>query len=554
MLHSNDPASRRRWLGWISGATVGAGLLPAAAAPAEGSTAGTRTYNITDFGAKGDGKTLATQALQAAIDACHKDQGGTVLVPAGVFVIGTVEMKSNVTLHIAAQGKLLGSADGHQYHAADAIPLHGDSTLEDGNVGLIFAVEAENIAIEGPGTIDGQGAQFRSPTRGVPPPSGRGGAQRPYHLLLHRCRNVRIRDLFLVASAFHSIRIIQSNYVWIDGIHIHNRVNGNNDGFHFISSQYVHISNCDVQSQDDACALFGSCRFITVTNSTFSTRWSVFRFGGGNPQDVTVSNCILYETYGCPIKMHFGPESQVRNLVFSNLVLRDVTGPISIDLNNRGRGDPAANTAPGQKGFLRGISFQGIRAEVVAHGGQFADIAFPQNYRPGETRQCIVLNAIGDCFLEDIVLDDVRVTYGGGGTAAEAEVQVPQVAGEYFEIGTPPAYGLYARNVRGLSLHNVRFEVVNPDLRPAVVLEHVSDAAMNGFSAQGNPQAKSLLRFVDTHDVLVTAARVLTPAAAFLAVEGAASQGITIDGGDLSKAATPVALDGARQDAVKVRT
>ena len=62
-------------------------------------------------------QTLATEAVQAAIDACHKDQGGTVLVPAGAFVIGTVEMKSNVTLHIAAQGKLLGSADGKQYHA-----------------------------------------------------------------------------------------------------------------------------------------------------------------------------------------------------------------------------------------------------------------------------------------------------------------------------------------------------------------------------------------------------------------------------------------------------
>lgn len=95
---------------------------------------------------------------------------------------------------------------------------------------------------------------------------------------------------------------------------------------------------------------------------------------------------------------------------------------------------------------------------------------FAQNYRPGETRQCIVLNAIGDCCLEDIVLDDVRVTYGGGGTAAEAQAQIPQVAGEYFEVGTPPAYGLYARNVRGLALHNVRFQVVKPDLRPAVVL------------------------------------------------------------------------------------
>jgi polygalacturonase len=254
---------------------------------------------------------LDTAAVQAAIDACHQDQGGTVLVPAGVFVIGTIEMKSNIKLHLAAQGKLLGSADGNQYHAAEAIPLHGDSTLEDGNVGLnvglIFGVGLQNVVIEGPGTIDGQGAQFRSPARGAPPPAGIGGSHRPYHLLFHQCQNLTVRDIFLTESAFHSVRIIQSKYVKLEGIHIHNRVNHNNDGFHFISSQYVHVSNCDVECQDDACALFGSCKFVTVTNCSFTTRWSVFRFGGGEAENITVSNCLIYGTYGCPIKMRCGP-------------------------------------------------------------------------------------------------------------------------------------------------------------------------------------------------------------------------------------------------------
>jgi hypothetical protein len=556
MPEPSNSASRRALLQSVSAASLAA--LPLAAAPqqaAPGSGAlGTRTYNIVDFGAKGDGKTLDTQALQSAIDACNRDRGGTVLIPAGVFVIGTVELKSNVTLYISTQGTLLGSADGNQYHAADAIPLRGDSTLGDGNVGLLYAVNAENVTIDGTGTIDGQGAQFRSPSRGVPPPSGRGGAQRPYHMLFYRCRNLRIRDLNLVASAFHSIRIIQSTYVWADGLHIHNRVNGNNDGFHFISSQYVHVSNCDVESQDDACALFGSCKYVTIANSTFTTRWAVFRFGGGNPEDVVISNCVIYQTYGCPIKMHFGPESQVRNISFSNLVLHDVTGPISIDLNNAGRGDsstPAAGSAP--KGFFRNVSFTNIRANVVSEGRQFEDIAFAQNYRPGETRQCIVLNAVGDCFLEDVTLDNVRVTYGGGGTSAEAEAKVPQVAGEYFEIGTPPAYGLYARNVRGLTLNNVRFEVEGPDLRPAVVFDHVADAAINGLNAQGNAGAKSLLRFIETQDVLLSASRALTPAAVFLQVEGGASGGIVVNGGDITRAASAVSFEGgARKDAVKV--
>ena len=512
---------------------------------------GTRTYNIVEFGATGNGKTLATEAVQAAINKCHDEGGGTVLVPAGTFVIGTVELKSNVTLHIAAQGKLLGSADGKQYHAADAIPLRGDSTLNDGNVGLIFAVEAENVTVEGPGTIDGQGAQFRSPTRGVAPPSGRGGADRPYHLLFHRCRNLRVRDLNLVASAFHSVRVIQSQFVWMDNLRIYNRVNGNNDGFHFISCEFVHVTGCDVQTQDDACALFGTCRNVTVTNSTFSTRWAIFRFGGGNPENIVVSNCVIYETYGCPIKMQFGLESKVQNLLFSNLVMQDVTGPIGIHLSNRRR--PTATTT--ERGFVRNISFSNIRASVVAEGRQYPDINFNQNYRPGETRQAIVLNAIGDAVLEDISFQDVQITYGGGGTAEEAAREVPQVAGEYFEIGTPPAYGLYARNLRGLTLDGVRFGTEKPDLRPAVVLDHVQDASLTGLSAQGNPEAKAVVRVVESRDVLITAPRVRTAAAAFLAVEGEGSRAIAVDGGDVTRAAKTVTVSGgAAADAVKVRS
>jgi hypothetical protein len=200
------------------------------------------------------------------------------------------------------------------------------------------------------------------------------------------------------------------------------------------------------------------------------------------------------------------------------------------------------------------VSFTNISASVVSEGRQFEDIAFPQNYRPGETRQCIVLNAIGDCSLEGITLDNVRVTYGGGGTAAEAEAVVPQVAGEYFEIGTPPAYGLYARNVRGLTLNNVRFEVEQSDLRPAVVFDHVADAAINGLSAQGDAGAKSLLRFIETRDVLLSASRVLTPAGVFLQIDGGTCGGIVIDGGDITRAASASSFEGgAPKDAVKVK-
>jgi hypothetical protein len=204
---------------------------------------------------------------------------------------------------------------------------------------------------------------------------------------------------------------------------------------------------------------------------------------------------------------------------------------------------------------LRNIKFNGIRAIVVAEGKQHEDLPWPQKFRPGETRQCIVLNGVGEDFLENISFQDVHVTYEGGGTAEEATREVPKLAGEYFEIGTPPAYGMYVRNVRGLSLNNVRFETTKPDLRPALVLDNVSDAGIHALTAAVNSKAESLLRFTKTREVLVSAARVLNETTVFLKLIGSENADVTIDGGDLSKAAKVVTFaGGATAKAVKVRS
>jgi hypothetical protein len=574
----DDIVSRRRWVGAVSasiaaaaigravGENVAAGEAISDSSSSEAS-AGTRTYNVRQFGAKGDGATLDTKAIQAAIDACANDQGGTVLVPAGVFLIGPVELKTNVTLRICAGGKLLGTADGKQYHPVSAIPLSGDSTLNDGNYALLYAVEALNVTIEGPGTLDGNGDQFRARKRGSLPPSGLGGLHRPYSMLFYRCRNLRIRDIEVVDSAYHAIRVIQSTYIRAENIHIHSRVNGNNDGFHFISAQHVNVSNCNVESQDDACALFGSCQYVTITNCSFSTRWSVFRFGGGDVKNIAVSNCIIYVCYGCPIKIHCTPGCTFENMSFSNLVMEDVTGPISIGVGPPPRKRPTTgpSTAPAPSpedeqrsklpAICRCISFNNIRATVPSAPPQLPDAAVTSTYRGGEIRSTIALNCIGENRLEDISLNDVHIVYGGGGTAKDAERgEIPAFAGEYFELGTLPAYGLYARNVHGLNLRDVRFEVGDADLRPALVLDRVNDAAISGLSVQGNPDAESALRFIDSTDTLLSGPRLLTPAAVFLRVEGDKSESITVDGGDVTKATQALAFaSGAEEKAVRMR-
>lgn len=149
----------------------------------------------------------------------------------------------------------------------------------------------------------------------------------------------------------------------------------------------------------------------------------------------------------------------------------------------------------------------------------------------------------------------MHLTFGGGGTADEAaRRELPQIAGEYFMLGPMPAYGLYARHARGITLSNVRFQVGQPDLRPALIFDHVEDAAIDGFSVQGNRAAESVLRFIDPSEVLLTAARLLTSAAVFLQLEGAGNRRIVIDGGDLSKAvSTFVCKSGAQKAAVALR-
>ncbi len=510
--------------------------------------AGAGVFNIRAYGAAGNGETLDTAALQKAIDACAAAGGGTVLVPAGTFLIGSVELKSNVRLWIAADGRLLGSARGADYHPVNAIPLSGDSTLEDGNWALLYAVNRRNIAIEGPGTIDGQGIRFHSPARGLPPPSGIGGSRRPYLLLLYRCVNLRVRDIDLLDSAYHSVRIIQSHRVSMEGIYIHNRVNQNNDGFHFISCEFVTVSNCTVLSQDDACALFGSCRVVTITNCSFSTRWSCFRFGGGVARDIAVSNCILHQVFGCPIKFHGAPGSRFENMSFSNLILDEVTGPISISIGPRppeSGSSPveAVPAEPGEPAVARNISFSNIHGTVTTNPPQLPGYPFPSSYRPGELHSCISLNCVGDAILEKISFENIYLTFGGGGTAEDAtRRQLPDIVGEYFVLGPMPAYGFYARNARALTLSNIRFEVASPDLRPALILDRVRDVVVSGLSVEGNPDAESALRLIDARQVLLTAPRLLGGAKTFLQVEGASNDGILVEGGDLTRAQQKLAL------------
>ena len=199
---NENSLSRRKWLGQVSLpaiTAVGAGMIGirATASPNEHDedkkALGANTYNVQDFGAKGDGKTLDTVAIQAAIDTCTKDRGGKVLIPAGDFLCGTIELKSNVTLHLSAQGRLLGSARREDYSAGKGVPPG------NGNIVFVYAMNAENISIEGRGTIDGNGAAFYNGKGDNTGPGQRGvggNFDRPHLFVFHQCNNQMMRHAF----------------------------------------------------------------------------------------------------------------------------------------------------------------------------------------------------------------------------------------------------------------------------------------------------------------------------------------------------------------------
>jgi hypothetical protein len=264
------------------------------------------------------------------------------------------------------------------------------------------------------------------------------------------------------------------------------------------------------------------------------------------------------QVYGCPIKMQVRAGDRLENMIFSNLIMKNVTGPIYIGLGSAPRNalDPSQIKAGG---IVRNIQFRGITATVVAK----PDLAnFPylpgtpiSDIYPGEHHTCISLTSVPGQAIENVTLSDIHVIYAGGGTAEMAALrEVPQVSGgEYFACGVLPAYGLYARNVKGLAIDNVRFDLAATDARPAVVFDHVNDATVNSLSVQGDKTEESALRLMDSRDVLLTAPRLTASTGVYAQIEGKESAAIVFEGGDLSKAEKPLVFAHGAAESAAIR-
>ena len=278
---------------------------------------------------------------------------------------------------------------------------------------------------------------------------------------------------------------------------------------------------------------------MTITNCMISTRWAGIRFGpssSGIFENITVSNCAFYDTYGCAIKIHMAGGGIMENMSFSNLVMDNVSGPISLNLTSfRGYQDEIDKALP--VGVLRNIHFNRIRATVT-------DRPYPTEIETpvfrDEVRSCITVTSVNDYQIENVSFSDIDITFPGGGTAEEASRRdIPEMRGmypEYFMFGVLPSYGMYVRNVNGLVMDNVRFDYKGDDMRHAIVCQGVDGFDMTGFRAEGDEDAESLIRIEQSKNVYIQNSRPLNDIAAFVKIEGDMSSEIHLNGNNLGRA------------------
>ena len=496
--------------------------------------AAARDFDVRDFGAAGDGKTLDTKAIQAAIDKCTAEGGGRVVLAGGrVYLSGGVVLRSNVKLFIDAGSVLRGSLDKDDY--PDIAPQLPYLYSERFTRHLIYAERERNIGIACRGTIDGQGTHEVFDHKQSP-----GDKDRPYILRFVECNQVIVRDVTLLESARWCSHYLACEDVVIDGVTILCSPRANRDGIDIDSCNRVRISNCRVETGDDAIVLKATahrpCKNVTVTNCNLSSQAAAFKLGtesNGGFENIVMSNCTIYDTGGSGIALLMVDGGVFDRVGISNVVMDNVDAPICIRLGNRAR--PMPGEDPPGMGAMRNIIIHGVQARGAGPLG------------------CYVAGIAGE-YIENVTLRDIRIESAGGGTLEQARAAVPQREAAYpgqRTLGTLPAYGLFLRHVRNLTIDglDLRYNTETSEQRPALVLDDVIDANLTKLRIQPVEQMPSV-RIVNGQGVLLHGCRPSQAQGPFVAIEGEQTRDVALTGNDLRNARPPMTVCPAVPDGV----
>jgi len=480
-------------------------------------------FNILQFGAKGDGKSKDTAAIQAAIDDAAKTGGGTVVFPAGDYLSGKLRLRSSVALYLGPGSTLIASPDKADFDAYEKLTYDTFSDEETSyfHYALITGEGVENISVTGPGTIEGNRNQ-------------RGG---PKLIALKTCRLISIHGITLQNSPNYNISLLGCDYVDIDGVTI---FNGYADGIDPDCCQFVRIANCYVETFDDAIVpktspslgYLRSTENLTVTNCVLTTSSYALKLGtesSGDFKNIAFSNCTVFSRRD---KWNRGPlggvaiESvdggNIDRVVVTNIAMHDVWAPIFIRLGGRGR----AQKTP-TPGTLRNVSI----SQIVATG---AALASSITGVPG-----------GD--VGPVWIQDSRISVVGKGSAARLDREIPEEIPAYPEadmFGELPCYALYCRHVNGLVLDRVDFALENADERPALVADAVKRFELLSFRAAPPSGSQPTVAFHDVQQALLQGARALPGTRTFLQLSGAGVRGIRAMANDFTDAQSAISRDG----------
>lgn len=342
--------------------------------------------NIKSLGAVGDGQKNDTGILQKAIDQAGWKGGGTVHVPSGNYRCGTLRLRSNIHLHLAAGAVIQGDHENAQLYPVIGPTPYGN--LPGQIQALLWGEDLHNLTISGPGTIDGGGSA---------PLWGEEAVQtkfRPALAFFRNCQNLRIQDVTLQNSCFWTLHLLRCEDVFVRGCRIlANPGRINTDGIDPDGCRNVVISDCLIRTGDDAIVIKSTegdpCENITVTNCVLSSQCCALKIGTeavGPIRNVSMSNCIVDDS-NMALALYMKDGSVYENISFQHIIIR-AQGHFVIHADQ----DPRDYTQP-KFGQVRNISFHHIQ---IASSGRIYLEGLPEHPLEGISFSDITWTLDGD--------------------------------------------------------------------------------------------------------------------------------------------------------------
>lgn len=482
-------------------------------------------FDITKYGAKGDGTTLNTVFIQKAIDDCHSKGGGRVVFPAGKYLSGTIVIKGGITLQLDKNAVILGSTNTEDYQNIDPFT---DGLGVDVGWALLVAVDAKNIGITGEGAIDGQGAKLKAQqiltdTR----PEGQRWGRRPFLLRLVRCEKVNVNGVTLLYAAAWTSHYFQCKQVRIEKVKIKSHGVAHNDGMDIDGCQDVRIKDCDIESGDDALCFKTTsskmaCSNIVVSGMRLKSGHGAIKMGTESMapfENIKISDCYIYNTNNGGIKLLTVDGAHLRNVEISDITMVEVKTPILIRLGSRLNVFRKGKDEKQSTGTLDNVVIRNVKAKAA----DSAQLKPPSG---------ILITGVPGHYVTNITLENIEIDLLGTGTAAQSRQVVPEAIDQYPEVKTfgpiIPAYGVWARHVNGLKLKNISFRLKENDLRPAFVCEDGKDIEVTGWNIPTTTGTKAVIRLENVAGAVISNNKVAGSGSAFVKVEGAESKNVKL--------------------------